>query len=167
MPTNATLLKAGMKPLMKSIKVYLDPVTVNNWKACIALEVAPGQEKFLPGNLYSIAESQFYEHARSRAVYNEAHQLVGYALFGRDIFTTRWKIFRIMIDQAYQSKGYGESAMKEIIEEISQETDGNEILICYQEHNEVARRLYAKLGFAEQTIDPRGKVTALLKRNLP
>lgn len=148
---------------MKSTKVYLEPVTVTNWKACIALELAHGQEKFLPSNLYSIAESQFYEQSRSAAVYNEENLLVGYALFGRDIFTNKWKIFRIMIDKSYQCKGYGERAMKEIIEQISKETDGNEILICYQDANEVARRLYAKLGFVERGIDTEGKVTALLK----
>ena len=148
---------------MQNAKVYLEPVTVKNWEACIALELAPDQEHFLPSNLYSIAESQFYEQARSRAVYNEENQLVGYVLFGRDIFTSRWKIFRIMIDKLYQRKGYGESAMKEIIEQISKEAGGNEILICYQDRNEVARRLYAKLGFVEQEIDTDGKVTALLK----
>ena len=148
---------------MKSTKVYLEPVTLTNWKACIALKLSPDQETFLPGNLYSIAESQFYEDSRSRVIYNEEDQLIGYALFGRDSFTNKWKIFRIMIDQSFQGKGYGEGAMKEIIKQISQEPDGNEILICYQNGNEAARRLYAKLGFVEQEIDTEGKVTALLK----
>ena len=57
---------------------------------------------------------------------------------------------------------YGEGAMREIIAQISKEPDGNEILICYQDGNQVARRLYAKLGFIEQEIDTSGKVTALL-----
>ena len=147
---------------MKNIKVRLEPVTAKNWKACIALELAPDQKNFVPSNLYSIAETQFYEHARSKAIYNEQDQAVGYALFGRDILTNKWKIFRLMIDKSHQGRGYGESAMKEIIEQISQEADGNEILICYQDANQVARRLYAKLGFVEQEIDTDGKVTAVL-----
>ena len=147
---------------MKNSKVHLEPVTADNWKACAALEVGPGQEHFLPGHLYSIAEAQFYEGSKSTAIYNEQEQLVGYALFGRDIFTNKWKIFRIMIDQAYQCQGYGESAMREIIRQIAEEPGGNEILICYQNNNQVARRLYAKLGFVEQEIDEGGKVTALL-----
>ena len=150
---------------MKRANVYLQPVTATNWKACIALELAPGQENFLPSNLYSIAESQFYEQAKSKAIYNEEHQLVGYALFGRDIFTHRWKIFRIMIDKFHQRKGYGEGAMREIIKRISKETDGHEILICYQDQNEAARRLYTKLGFIEQEIDAESKATALLELN--
>lgn len=150
---------------MKNSRIHLEPVTANNWKACASLQLAPGQENFIPSNLYSIAESQFYPHSRSTAIYND-YQLVGYALFGRDIFTNKWKIFRVMIDRSHQHKGYGESAMREIIEQISKEPDGNEILICYQQHNQVARTLYAKLGFIEQEVDIDVKVTALLKRNV-
>jgi len=150
---------------MKNTKVHLQPVTAKNWKACSALELAPDQKNFLPGNLYSIAEAQFYEHARSRVICDEHDQAIGYALYGRDIFTNKWKIFRLMIDKSHQGEGYGESAMREMIQEISKEPDGNEILICYQDPNQAARRLYAKLGFIEQAIDPGGKVTALL--NLP
>ena len=148
---------------MKSGKVHLESVTADNWKACAALELAPGQEHFLPGNLYSIAESQFYEGSKSTAIYHEQDQLVGYALFGRDIFTNKWKIFRIMIDKTYQRQGDGESAMQEMIRQIGEEPGGNEILICYQNDNQVARRLYAKLGFVEQEIDVDGKVTPLLR----
>ncbi|WP_420643023.1 GNAT family N-acetyltransferase [Candidatus Leptofilum sp.] len=146
-------------------KIRLEPVTVNNWKSCIALETTPNQEGFVPSNLYSIAESQFYEGARSNAFYNEQNQLIGYALWGRDVFTDKWKIFRIMIDKSHQNQGYGKSAMKAIIKQISKELNGNEVLICYQITNSVARTLYANLGFVEQDIDPDGKVTALLKQD--
>jgi len=151
---------------MESIKIRLEPVTVNNWKACIALELAPDQEGFVPSNLYSIAESQFYPDARSTAIYNERNQLVGYVLWGRDILVNKWKIFRIMIDKSHQRQGYGKSAISAIIARISQEPNGHEILISYHNDNEIARILYAKMGFVEQEIDPEGKVTALLKQDV-
>jgi diamine N-acetyltransferase len=144
-------------------KVSLKPVTVDNWKDCIKLQLDVNQEKFLPNNLYSIAEAQFYPEARSRAIYNESTQIVGYTLFGRDVITKKWKVFRLMIDKAYQGRGYGETAMKEIITEIVTELKGNEILVCYQKPNQVAKRLYAKLGFIEQEVDSEGRVTAQLK----
>ncbi|HRW06157.1 MAG TPA: hypothetical protein P5121_13725 [Caldilineaceae bacterium] len=72
---------------MNGPQVRLAPVTVENWKACSALAPAPGQEAFLPSNLYSIAEAQFYADARSTAIYNETEHLVGYALYGRDFAT--------------------------------------------------------------------------------
>lgn len=151
---------------MENTKIRLEPVTVNNWKSCVALELAPDQEGFVPSNLYSIAESQFYSDARSSAIYNEHNQLVGYALWGCDIFANKWKVFRIMIDKSHQHRGYGKNAMRAIIEQISKEPNGNEILISYQNDNELARMLYAKLGFVEQEIDAEGKVTALLKLNI-
>lgn len=150
---------------MENARIHLEPATASNWKACAALQLAADQEKFIPSNLYSIAESQFYPHSKSTAIYNADDQLVGYALFGRDIFTEKWKIFRVMIDKSHQRKGYGESAMREIIKQIAKEPGGNEILICYQNNNHVARTLYSKLGFIEQEIDFTGKVAALLKRN--
>jgi len=151
---------------MKNTKVRLVPVTAKNWKECVSLELAPDQQHFVPSNLYSIAEAQFYVAARSQAIYNEGHQIVGYALFGKDVFTNKWKIFRLMIDKSYQGKGYGESAMREIIAQIANESDGTEILICYQDTNQAARQLYTKLGFVEQEIDSMGKVTAFRKLDL-
>jgi diamine N-acetyltransferase len=144
------------------MKIELKPITVDNWKSCISLELAPDQQNFIASNLYSIAEAQFYPDARSRAIYNQENQLVGYALFGRDVFTQKWKIFRIMIDKSHQRKGYGEAAMKEIIKIISEESDCDDILICYQHDNHVARSIYASLGFIEQEISGNGKVTAFL-----
>lgn len=148
---------------MKNPKIRLETVTVHNWKACIALELKPEQRSFVSSNLYSIAEAQFYPEARSRAVMNEQGQMVGYILFGRDIFTDKWKIFRLMIDKSYQGQGHGESALREVIAQIGQETNSAEVLICYQEANSVARRLYARLGFQEIEVDTSGKVTASLQ----
>ncbi len=151
---------------MENTKIRLEPVTVHDWKSCVALTLSPDQEGFVPSNLYSIAESQFYPDARSNAIYNEQNKLIGYALWGRDIFANKWKVFRIMIDKLHQRKGYGKSTMRAIIEQISTEPNGAEILISYQNDNEIARTLYAKLGFVEQEIDPKGKVTALFRQNI-
>ena len=148
---------------MQNAKIRLEPVTIDNWKACIALELTPEQEEFVPSNLYSIAEAQFYTDARSNAIYNENSQLVGYALFGRDVIADKWKIFRIMVDKFHQRKGYGESAMRVIIEQISKEPGGNEILINYQDNNQAARMLYAKLGFVEQNANKESQITAIMK----
>jgi diamine N-acetyltransferase len=146
-----------------TVEIHLQPVTIKNWPACVALEVDEHQKGFISSNLYSIAEAQFYPDARSRAIYNAENELVGYALFGRDVFSGKWKIFRIMIDKAHQRKGYGVAAMREILKDIAEQPDQSDILICYQNNNQVARRLYAKLGFIEQEIDDTGKVTALLE----
>ena len=152
--------------LAKKPGVTLRPVQADNWQDCIALKPAPGQEDWIPSNLYSIAEAQFYPEARSRAVYNLADQLVGYALYGLDIHTGYWKVFRLMIDHSFQQQGYGRAALGQVLEEIGREPDGDRVWICYQDANTAARQLYAQFGFEEQEIDGNGKVTALWRRNV-
>ena len=146
-------------------KVCLHPVHAGNWQDCIALEIDPDQEGWVPSNLYSIAEAQFYPEARSRAVYTLAGQLVGYTLFGRDIHSGSWKIFRLMIDRCCQGQGFGKGALSQVLAEIAREPDGERVLICYQESNQAARRLYAQFGFEERDTDTEGKVTAVWRRS--
>jgi hypothetical protein len=52
--------------------------------------------------------------------------------------------------------------MEVIIEQISTEPDGDEILISYHDDNQLARKLYTKLGFVEQQTNEAGKITAML-----
>ena len=142
--------------------IILLPITLENWKQCIALAADESQREFVPSNLYSIAEAQFYPDARPLAIYNVDEQMVGFVMYGRDVFTGKWKIFRLMIDAIQQRKGYGRAAMEQVIHDIQQQPDGDEILICYHDTNEGARRLYGALGFVEQEIDETGKVAANL-----
>jgi diamine N-acetyltransferase len=126
--------------------VLLRSVTAENWKACANLMLSKGQENFVPSNLYSIAEAQFYPQSRSRAVYAN-DDLVGYALYGIDETTGLWRIFRLMVGEKFQGKGYGREAMKVILEDIKEEA--KVVLVRYNLENEVARQLYESFGFKE------------------
>jgi diamine N-acetyltransferase len=142
-------------------EVSLKSITAGNWQECVGLKVKEKQADFLPSNLYSIAEAQFYPQAVPLAIYSEQDQMVGFVMYGVDVKTEKWKIFRLMIDQAHQGKGYGRAAMTQAIERLSAQQDCDEILIAYQTDNDAARRLYASLGFLEETVS-NGKVTARL-----
>lgn len=146
--------------------ITLAPITVENWKEAIALKVAPAQQAFVPENLYSIAEAQFYPEAKALAIYNENAQMVGFALYGRDVQRGKWKIFRLMIDAAQQGKGYGRAAMSQLIAEMRRQPDCDEIWIAYQTDNQAARQLYASLDFLEQS-ERLGTVTAKLALTIP
>ena len=126
--------------------VELAPITADNWKACINLELSEAQCGLLPDNLYSIAEAQFYPRSRSRAILHQG-EVVGYALFGIDVATGLWKVFRLMIDARFQGKGFGHAAMRMILDEIALEPDSTDVLIAYREDNRIAAYLYKKLGF--------------------
>ena len=144
--------------------IELRPVDSENWKACAELALCPEQKGFVPNNLYSIAEAQFYPDAHSLAIYTHIDGLVGYALYGKDLETQQWKVFRLMIGCHYQGRGYGEAAMRLIIAQISKRADATSINLVYQRDNYVARKLYAKLGFIERSVSESGRVVAKLNQ---
>lgn len=143
--------------------ISLQPITVDNWKACINLRLNDEQEGFLPSNLYSLAESQFYPDARRYAIYSADHHMVGFVLYGKEVTSGAWKIFRLMIDRAFQQRGYGTATMYAVLERIAAEPGSDAIRISYQRANTPAARLYQRLGFVE-CEEVNGKVTAVLTR---
>jgi diamine N-acetyltransferase len=144
------------------VQVTLREITIDNWQECIKLRVSDEQTDLVPSNIYSIAEAQFYPEAVPLPIYDGQERMVGFVMYGVDVASDKWKIFRLMIDQAYQGRGYGRAAMRHIIERLAAQPDCGEILISYQPSNNVARQLYADLGFIEQEISDE-KVTACLR----
>jgi diamine N-acetyltransferase len=61
-------------------KVELRDVTARNWRAVVALELAPEQQGLLASNLYSIAQSKFDPDARPRAIY-AGEVVVGFLMY--------------------------------------------------------------------------------------
>lgn len=142
--------------------VELRPVTVHNWQACAALQLHPEQVGFLPSNLYSLAEAQFYPDGESLAIYTLSEELVGFARYGRDAASGELKIFRLMIDVNHQGKGYGRAAMRGLLERLEKLENARCVRISYGAHNHVAQKLYKSLGFVELGADDSDKVTARL-----
>lgn len=143
-------------------RIRLSEITVDNWQECIQLCVADEQAELVPGNLYSIAEAQFYPDAVPLAIYNDAGQMVGFVMYGIDVTSGKWKVFRLMIDRAYQGRGYGRAAMNQVIARLAAQQSCGEVLISYKPENDAARQLYASLGFVEQNVSE-DKVTACLE----
>jgi diamine N-acetyltransferase len=48
--------------------IELRAITLENWKECVSLSLKPDQREFLPDNVYSIAESQFYPDCSPLAI---------------------------------------------------------------------------------------------------
>jgi diamine N-acetyltransferase len=123
------------------------PVTRENLSAVIELTVTPEQEEFVSPNLYSLAETYVEPTWTPLAIY-AGDALVGFAMFGRDDETGRWWIMRYMIDVQHQGKGYGTAALPGLIDQIVERHGCSELFLGYEPNNEVASRLYARMGFA-------------------
>lgn len=142
--------------------IQLKAITAQNWKAVAQLELKPDQLGFVPSNLYSIAEAQFYKEAQSKAIYAD-DELVGYTLYGRDYATLECKLFRLMIAKDYQGRGYAKLAIKEVIKDLKQRFKAKRVFLSYQVDNELAKTLYKRLGFIEKGLNELGRREAVLE----
>ena len=136
-------------------------VTRENFAAVTELTVAPGQAEFVASNLYSLAEAYVEPTWTALAIY-AGDQLVGFAMFGRDDETGRWWIMRYMIDADYQGRGYGTAALPGLIDLIVERHGCSELFLGYEPSNEVASRLYARMGFAPTGEMTGGEIVARL-----
>jgi diamine N-acetyltransferase len=57
------------------------------------------------------------------------------------------EIEAFMIDQNHQGRGYGRSAMIELINLLKYEYDCKEIRLSHRRKNDIASKLYESLGF--------------------
>lgn len=138
------------------MSLQLHPVTKDNWNALIKLRVREDQKNFVASNLYSIAESQFgFEHEghwdlHSFGIY-DGDEPVGFLMYGYNFEHPKQQafIFRLMVADEFQGKGYGRFGMDRMLEIFRADERIKEVGISYEPDNEVARKLYASLGFVE------------------
>lgn len=149
--------------------VILEPVTAQNWRALIKLELEEAQKEFVASNLYSIAEAQFgYEEEGHWNLFPfgvyVGGQPVGFVMYGLNYGHSRFQAFilRLMTDKHHQSRGYGRNAMGQVLDELRRDPQVKVVGISYEPHNEVARKLYAGLGFLETGEIYDGESLALL-----
>lgn len=131
------------------MSVEFREITPENFKECIELKVAVGQEKFVAPNLYSIAQSKIYPKTNPQAIYNEYKEMVGFVLYGFYDDMNRYYLHRLMIDAKFQGKGYGKAATLEVIEKMRLTEDCREFYLSFVPENTVAGRLYETVGFVK------------------
>jgi diamine N-acetyltransferase len=101
--------------------VTLQPITDANVAAVCALKVAPHQASFVATNLWSLAQAYAaYAIAWPRAIV-AAEEPVGFLMLEIDPDEKDGRPFwlwRLMIDERHQRKGYGRQAIALVIEEL-------------------------------------------------
>ena len=141
--------------------ITFQPVTRENFSAVIELTITPEQEEFVSSNIYSLAETYVEPTWTPLAIY-AGDALVGFAMFGRDDETGQWWIMRYLIDTRHQGRGYGTAALPLLIDLIVERHGCTELFLGYDPSNEVAKRLYARMGFAPTGEMFEGEIVARL-----
>lgn len=133
--------------------VTLKDINRDNFFQCILLKSQESDRYYLfeenvASNAFSIAQSKIEPDWVTKAIYNKEDQMVGFAMYGLSPMLNVYFITRLMIDYNFQGKGYGRSAMLEIIEQMKQ-FPCEEIYTSFVPANEKAKKLYSSLGFQD------------------
>jgi diamine N-acetyltransferase len=162
--------------------IRLERISGKNVWEILKLRVSDAQKSFVAPNDVSIIEAYIavshHGHAFPFGIYDDETP-VGFCMigFGTDddwedapaIAKGSYNLWRFMIDERYQRKGYGRAAMHLILDFIAGEPCGpaEYCWLSYEPENTAAKALYASFGFTETGEWDGGEVIAALKLNWP
>lgn len=158
--------------------ITLRPVTPENEADILCLQVAEGQRHFVADNRRSLEEAaaciRAGGHAFPFGIY-DGDQPVGFLMVGfgvdddwpnpPEIAHGSYNIWRLMIDQRCQRKGYGRQALQLALDFIRSWPCGNAdcCWLSYEPENVVARELYRSMGFQETGDMDENEIIAALR----
>lgn len=127
------------------MNIKLRNINEDNWRECIALTVSKEQERFVASNENGLALAYAHKEMQPRAIYAE-DKMAGFIMYARDPDDGLYYINRFMVDEKFQNKGYGEKALRILLDELKNK-GVTSVDILHKPDNEVAIKIYRRLGF--------------------
>jgi diamine N-acetyltransferase len=125
-------------------------VDEDNFDECLALSVRDDQ-RFVASNIKSLAQAWLNKEAIPRAIYAE-NAMVGFIMYLVDRGSGELYLWRFMIDQRHQGKGYGNAALG-LLERIARAEPGIvRMKLSTAPDNANGIRIYTKFGFVDTGI---------------
>lgn len=129
--------------------VELREITRDNYEECLKLSVADYQKNFVSSTVHSLAQAWvYYDTAFPFAIYADG-VMVGFIMLGYYEAKNQYTLWKFLIDERYQNRGYGRKALKLGLRYLIDRFQVKEVYTAYESSNRVARDLYASFGFAE------------------
>ena len=129
--------------------VELRKITKENYEECLNLNIADSQKNFVSSTVHSLAQAWvYYDTAFPFAIYAN-NTMVGFIMLGYYEIKGYYTLWKFMIDEKYQNKGYGKKALKLGINYLVNRFKVKEVYTAYYAANRIARDLYASIGFCE------------------
>ena len=128
-------------------------ITSDNYSQVLNLKITPAQEaaKFVSPVVRSLADAWFYRDegiAYPKAVY-EDEDLVGFIMYELDTEEQQVFIWRFLIDQAFQGKGYGRQTIEAVLAMAKEQAQMTKVVADYVDGNEPMKKILLDLGFEE------------------
>ena len=134
------------------MKIELVDLTEDTMKPCFDLKVASDQTRYIASNEDSWKTAKENENVARPFVICCDGSIVGFTMFAFDEEYSdpndRYWLWRFMIDEASQGKGYGTAALRAIIRYFK-DHGANHIRLSTKDTNTAALSLYRKAGFRE------------------
>ena len=129
--------------------VELREITQENYEECINLRVAEHQKAFVSTTVHSLAQAWVSrDTAYPFAIYAD-DVMVGFLMLGYYERKDQYTLWKFMIDERYQNRGYGRAALGLAVQFLVEHFHVKEVYTAYISSNRVARELYASFGFRE------------------
>jgi diamine N-acetyltransferase len=132
--------------------VTLREVTSELVRAVCILQVAPSQRGFVAPNAVSFSEALFQPKAWFRAVVADEIP-VGFVMLSIDEVEPEYYLWRYMIDERYQGRGFGRAALALVVDHVRTLPGATELLVSWVPEPGGPEPFYRGLGF-----EPTGEV---------
>ena len=132
--------------------VTLREVTAETFSDVIDLSVSEAQKRFVAPNVYSLAQAYVNPEAWVRAIYADETP-VGFLMLADEPDEPEYFLWRFMIDERYQGRGYGRRAAELLVDYVRTRPGATELLVSYEQGEGGPEPFYRRLGF-----EPTGEV---------
>lgn len=134
--------------------IYFKKIDETNYEECATLKVHEQQEAYVAPNWFSLLEVHYEEGERHPLAIYDGETMVGFLMYvfypaDEDYHLDSWWVERLMIDQRYQNKGYGQEALTQFTDFFKKEYNNSPLRIATEPENKVAIQVYEKVGFAQ------------------
>lgn len=108
--------------------------------------LSDAQKKMVAHNAVSIAQAHFSKHAWFRAIY-AGETPVGFIMLYDNAEEPQYFLWRLMVAGPHQGKGYGDQAVRLLIDYVKARPGAKELLVSCGEGEASPEMFYQKLGF--------------------
>ena len=136
--------------------VHLEPVTGENLDAVLALKVKESQKGFVSSVAESLAQAYVYTKTAFPFAVNDGREIVGFIMMGYYEEKKYYTLWKLMIDQRFQGRGYGKAALELGIAFLKERFRVKEVYTGVIPGNEAAKSLYQSAGFEETGLFENG-----------
>ena len=134
------------------MRIELIELSEDNMKQCFKLKVASNQVQYIASNEDSWRDAKENEKVAHPFAVTCDGKMIGFTMFAFDEDyedpNDRYWLWRFMIDESFQGKGYGTAALQVIIQYFK-DHGANNIRLSTKEANTHALSVYRQAGFRD------------------